>query len=220
VYWLKIDVFLFIMKRFYLFFAIFLAPALLLGQTAVELTREIEKAYLTGEAVQASFDLAGEKKITLTASLISSKYKYESSSETITNNGAEVTNYNKKLKQATINESKANSQNSTVATQDFFRFSTNYISSILTSKGSTYQLELTPKESLKKIYQQAGISSLIMEVARNAKKGSIKIKSILTNSKGIKQKAGNVKITSIAKQSDKLFTLSLPKDVKIVDLRD
>lgn len=173
-----------------------------------------------GEAVKATFDLAGEKKITLTASLISTKYLYETSSEKVVNDGTTVSNFNKKLKQVTINEVKTNKQNGTIGTQDFFRFSSNYSSSLLKSNKNLYSLELTPKESLKKLFEQAGISSLVVELTRNPKKKRVTIKSILANSKGIKQKAGNVKIISIAKAPIDLFTFSMPKGVKVVDLRD
>ncbi len=208
------------MRRFIVFFAIFLTSLSLRAQSASELTSEIEKTYLTGEAVKASFDLAGEKKITLTASLISTKYLYETSSEKVVNDGITVSNFNKKLKQVTINEVKTNKQNGTVGTQDFFRFSSNYSSSLLKSNKNSYSLELTPKESLKKLFEQAGISSLVVGLTRNPKKKTVTIKSILANSKGIKQKAGNVKITPIAKAPIDLFSFSMPKGVKVVDLRD
>ena len=208
------------MRRFIVFSAIFLTSLTLRAQSASELTSEIENAYLMGEAVKATFDLAGEKKITLTASLISTKYLYETSSEKVVNDGTTVSNFNKKLKQVTINEVKANKQNGTIGTQDFFRFSSNYSSSLLKSNKNSYSLELTPKESLKKLFEQAGISSLVVELTRNPKKKRVTIKSILANSKGIKQKAGNVKIISIAKAPIDLFTFSMPKGVKVVDLRD
>ncbi|HEY6171056.1 MAG TPA: hypothetical protein VIX80_02240 [Candidatus Kapabacteria bacterium] len=208
------------MTRFLTFSAILLTSLTLRAQTAPELTSEIEMTYLSGEAVKATFDLAGEKKITLVASLISTKYLYETSSEKVVNDGATVSNYNKKLKQVTINEVKTNKQSGSIGTQDFFRFSLNYTSSLLSSKKNSYSLELTPKESLKKLFEQAGVSSLIVDLTRDAKKKTIKINSILANTKGIKQKAGNVKITSIAKTPTDMFTLSMPKGVKVVDLRD
>jgi len=208
------------MTRFLTFFIILLASLTLRAQTAPELTSEIEKTYLSGEAVKATFDLAGEKKITLVASLISTKYFYETSGEKVVNDGATVSNFNKKLKQVTINEVKANKQNGSIGTQDFFRFSSNYSSSLLSSKKNSYILELTPKESLKKLFEQAGVSSLIVDLTRDTKKKTIKINSILANTKGIKQKAGNVKITSITKTPTDMFTFSMPKGVKVVDLRD
>jgi outer membrane lipoprotein-sorting protein len=190
------------------------------AKTASELTSEIEKTYLSGEAVKATFNLAQEKKITLTASLISAKYYFETSAEIVVNDGVTITNFNKKLKQVTINEVKANKHNSTVGTQDFFRFSSNYSSSLLKSNKNSYSLELTPKESLIKMFEQVGIRSLIVDLTRNPKKKTISIKSILANSKGIKQKAGNVNITSIAKAPIDMFTFSMPKGVTVVDLRD
>ncbi len=208
------------MTKFLTFCAILLTSLTLRAQTASELTAEIEKTYLSGEAVKATFDLAGQKKITLVASLISTKYLYETSSEKVVNDGVTVSNFNKKLKQVTINEVKANKQTGSIGTQDFFRFSSNYTSSLLSSKKNSYSLELTPKESLKKLYEQAGISSLVVDLARDTKKKTITIKSILANTKGIKQKAGNVKITSITKAPAEMFTFSMPKGVKVVDLRD
>jgi outer membrane lipoprotein-sorting protein len=208
------------MIRFLAFFIILLTSLSLRAQTASELTSEIEKTYLSGEAVKATFDLAGEKKITLVASLISTKYFYETSGEKVVNDGATVSNLNKKLKQVTINEVKANKQNGSIGTQDFFRFSSNYTSSLLSSKKNSYSLELTPKESLKKLYEQAGVSSLVVDLVRDSKKKTVTIKSILANSKGIKQKAGNVKITSIQKTPADMFTFPMPKGVKVVDLRD
>lgn len=197
-----------------------LASLTLRAQTASELTSEIEKTYLSGEAVKATFDLAGEKKITLVASLVSTKYLYETSGEKVVNDGSTVSNFNKKLKQVTINEVKTNKQSGSIGTQDFFRFSSNYTSSLLSSKKNSYSLELTPKESLRKLYEQAGVTSLVVDLTRDTKKKTVTIKSILANTKGIKQKAGNVKITSIAKTPQDLFTFSMPKNVKIVDLRD
>lgn len=208
------------MTRFLVFFIILLTSLTLRAQTASELTSEIEKTYLSGEAVKAMFDLAGEKKITLVASLISTKYLYETSGEKVVNDGTTVSNFNKKLKQVTINEVKTNKQNGSIGTQDFFHFSSNYTSSLLSSKKNSYSLELTPKESLRKLFEQAGIASLVVDLTRNSKKKTITIKSILANSKGIKQKAGNVRITSIAKTPTDLFTFSMPKGVKVVDLRD
>jgi len=208
------------MTRFLTFCAILLTSLSLRAQTASELTAEIEKTYLSGEAVKATFDLAGEKKITLVASLISTKYLYETSNEKVVNDGATVSNFNKKLKQVTINEVKTNKQNGSIGTQDFFHFSSNYSSSLLSSKKNSYLLELTPKESLKKLFEQAGVASLIVDLTRDTKKKTITIKSILANSKGIKQKAGNVKIISIAKTPIDMFTFSMPKGVKVVDLRD
>jgi hypothetical protein len=208
------------MRRFIVFFAIFLTSLSLRAQSASELTSEIESTYLSGEAVKATFDLAGEKKIMLVASLISTKYLYETSTEKVVNDGGTVSNFNKKLKQVTINEVKTNTQNGSIGTQDFFRFSSNYSSSILSLKKNSFSLELTPKESLKKLYDQAGISSLVVDLTRDTKKKTVTIKSILANTKGIKQKAGNVKITSIAKTPTDLFTFSMPKGVKVVDLRD
>ena len=208
------------MTRFLVFFIILLTSLTLRAQTASELTSEIEKTYLSGEAVKAMVDLAGEKKITLVASLISTKYLYETSGEKVVNDGTTVSNFNKKLKQVTINEVKTNKQNGSIGTQDFFHFSSNYTSSLLSSKKNSYSLELTPKESLRKLFEQAGIASLVVDLTRNSKKKTITIKSILANSKGIKQKAGNVRITSIAKTPTDLFTFSMPKGVKVVDLRD
>ena len=208
------------MTRFLTFFVILLTSLTLRAQTASELTSEIEKTYLSGEAVKATFDLAGEKKITLVASLISTKYLYETSGEKVVNDGATVSNFNKKLKQVTINEVKTNKQNGSIGTQDFFRFSSNYTSSLLSSKKNSHSLELTPKESLRKLFEQAGIASLVVDLTRNPKKRTITIKSILANTKGIKQKAGNVKITSITKTPTDLFTFSMPRGVKVVDLRD
>lgn len=208
------------MRRFIAFSVIFLIALSLRAQSAPELISEIEKTYLSGEAVKATFDLAGEKKITLVASLISTKYLYETSTEKVVNDGVTVSNFNKKLKQVTINEVKTNKQNGSIGTQDFFRFSSNYTSSLLSSKKNSYSLELTPNESLKKLYGQAGISSLIVDLTRDTKKKTVTIKSILANTKGIKQKAGNVKITSITKTPADLFTFSIPKNAKVVDLRD
>lgn len=197
-----------------------LASLTLRAQTASELTAEIEKTYLSGEAVKATFDLAGEKKITLVASLVSTKYLYETTGEKVVNDGSTVSNFNKKLKQVTINEVKTNKQNGSIGTQDFFRFSSNYTSSLLSSKKNSFSLELTPKESLRKLYEQAGVTSLVVDLTRDTKKKTVTIKSILANTKGIKQKAGNVKITSVAKAPADMFTFSMPKGVKIVDLRD
>lgn len=208
------------MAKFFSFFGIFLAFSSLRAQTATELIAEIEKTYLSGEAVRASFNLGEKKKITITASLTSPKFLFETSSETIVNDGTTVTNYNIKLKQVTISNVASNKRITGVQTQHFFSFSTNYVTTIVKSNKQMFSLELTPKESLKNIFDQVGVTSLIVDLTRNPKQKTVKITSITANAKEMKRKAGNVKITPIPKAASNLFSFSYPKGVTILDLRD
>jgi outer membrane lipoprotein-sorting protein len=190
------------------------------SQTAAELVSEIERSYFATDAVKATFSFAGESAVTLYASSVSKSYRYETSSELVVCDGKTIWNYNKRLNQTTIDNARWGSVGSKTEMKDFFDFKKNYSAEITKHKNDRYELMLTPSGSLTELFKKMEITSLSFDLLRNAKKGTVTIKGITTNKKGIKEKAGNVKIASLKTMPKDIFIFTSPKGAKVVDIRE
>lgn len=195
-----------------------LLPVCAFGQSAAELTKEIEKTYLSGEAVSATFSLGEAGKMSLTVAPRSNKFRLETKKELIVSDGETMWNYNKERKQLVIDAAGGANKKNVMSISDIFIFSNNYSALLASSKKNTYELVLTPLDPVKKVFDKMEISSMTFSLERKGK--MLKIKSISANSRGVKTILGNVKISASKKTPAATFTFTSPKGVKVTDLRD
>ena len=207
-------------KRVLKICALLVLPLAAFGQSAIELTKEIETTYLSGEAVSATFSLGDAGKMSLTVSPHTNKFRLETKQELIVSDGATTWNFNKEKKQVVIDATGGAKRKDVMSISNIFIFSNNYSASLASSKRNKYELVLTPLDPVKTIFDKAGISSMIFSLERKAAGKPLKIKNISANSKGIKTKLGNIQITPMKKIPTSTFTFVPPKGVKVIDLRD
>jgi outer membrane lipoprotein-sorting protein len=208
------------MRVFWTFILLLTCAISARSQTAAELVSEIERSYFATNAVKATFSFAGESAVTLYGSSVSKSYRYETSSELVVCDGKTIWNYNKHLNQITIDNARWGSAGSKTEMKDFFDFTKNYSAEITKHKNDRYELMLTPSGLLTELFKKMEITSLAFDLQRNAKKGTVTIKGITTNKKGVNEKAGNVKITSLKTVPKDIFVFTSPKGAKVVDIRE
>ncbi len=208
------------MKRVkYLFFLVFL-PIVAFGQTAEELTKELERTYLAGEGISATFSLGAEGKMSLTVAPHTNKFRIETNKETIVSDGTTTWNFNKTTKHVVVDAVGKSNKKEMRSISEMFIFSNNYSSKVASSKKNSWALVLTPLDPVKKIFDQSGISSITFSLQRSSKAKPLIVTSIAANSGGIKTKLGNVKISVLKKIPQNTFSFIAPKEVKVTDLRE
>lgn len=188
-------------------------------QSAAAIVAELESLYLKGEGVAATFAFGSENAVELTVALRSQKYKLETAEETIVNDGAVVRRLNKTRNEVVLDYAqKKNSPASAPA--DLFNFSSNYSVKLLSSKGNTYSLQLTPKPQITEVFKQAEITNLIFDLQRPAKGKPLQVISITASGKGAKRKVTDVVIAPVMKFDGNEFNFTSPKGAKVIDLTE
>jgi outer membrane lipoprotein-sorting protein len=211
----KMNSILFYMKRNFIFLFLFI-PLISSAQTADEMAKELENLYSRGAGTSISFTLDGDKN-SLTFANTSAKFRIDNSTDLIISDGATIWHYGKKKKEVVID--KVDAKESTLSNVgELIKFSTNY-SGVLTKKKAGYELALTPSQNISKIMESIGGVSRLTFSFTKSKKG-ISISKITTRSAKGDIAAGNVKIQSLKKVDEKLFTFSPSKGIKVTDLRD
>ncbi|MEP7235075.1 MAG: hypothetical protein ABI778_07245 [Ignavibacteriota bacterium] len=196
---------------------IFLLPFSIYGQTAEEITKELEQLYSKGVGTTISFSLDGEKN-SITFASGTSDFRLESPTDLIISDGKTVWRYVKKKKEVIIDNATSKG-NSLASAEEILKFSSNY-SSVLSRKKSMYELQLSPSKSIEKLMQAAGgISQINFEFTRSTKSG-IQIKKITAHAASRSILISGVKISTLKKIPDGLFSYTPGKGVKITDLRD
>jgi outer membrane lipoprotein-sorting protein len=204
-------------RKFLLALAVCLIPLKASAQTADELAKELEDLYSQGEGTAISFTLEGEK-FSLTFAGNSSQFRIDNPTDLIISDGVTIWHYGKKKKEVVID--KADSKGGSLSNvHELIKFSSNY-SGVLGKKHNTYTLELTPSKDISKILESVGgISSVKFSFTRSAKSGIVINKITARSAKGDIAVA-NIKITTIKKLDNSLFTFTSPPSAKIIDLRE
>jgi outer membrane lipoprotein-sorting protein len=194
----------------------FLFPITSSAQTADEMAKELENLYSKGAATSISFTLDGDKNV-LTFANNSSKFRIDNSKDLIISDGVTIWHYGKSKKEVVVD--KVDTKGGSLSNiQELIRFSTNY-SSVLVKKKHTYELALTPSQNISKVMENIGGISRLNFVFTRSKKG-ISISKITARSAKGDIAAGNIKIRSMKKLDNSLFSFDTPKGVKMIDLRD
>jgi len=204
------------MRYVFLLISCFLLRSNLHAQTAQEMSKELETLYRKGAGTTISFSL-DDAKNSLTFSNTVSKFRIESPDDLIISDGATIWHLSKKKKEVVID--KISTKGSSLATaEELLKFSTNY-SSVLSHKKNVYELSLAPSANISKLMESiGGISLLIFTFTESHYKIDIKKISAKTSNKNYQ--VSNIKIKSLAKLDNKLFTFDPPKGVKVIDLRE
>jgi outer membrane lipoprotein-sorting protein len=187
-------------------------------QSASAIVTELESLYLKGEGIAATFSLGSEKEIKLLVALHSPKYKLETSQEVIVNDGAVVHRLNNLRKEVVLDY--ARKKNVAGSPVDLFNFSSNYTAKLISSKGNTYSLQLTPKASIAELYKQAEIKNLVFDLKRSAKGKPLQVVSITATGKAAKRKVTDVVIAPVMKFMGGEFDFVSPKGAKVIDLTE
>jgi outer membrane lipoprotein-sorting protein len=207
----------YISRSFFCLLAFLVLPITLSAQTADEMAKELESLYSKGEGTTISFVLDGEKN-SLTFKNSSPKFRLESPNDIIISDGTTIWHYGKKKKEVVIDKASRDAASLSNA-EEILKFSSNY-SGVLSHKHKLYELQLTPSKNIEKIMQSTGgISQITFVFSRSAKSG-IQIQKVSAKASSRNISVSNVKITSVKKLADAIFTYSPPKGVKITDLRD
>ena len=185
------------------------------AQTAQEMSKELENLYRKGEGTTISF-LLDDAKNSLTFSNTVSNFRIESPDDLIVSDGTTIWHLSKKKKEVVID--KISSKGTSLATaEELLKFSTNY-SSVLSHKKNTYELSLAPSANISKLMESIGGISLLTFTF--TKGHSIEVKKISAKTANKNYQVSNIKIKSLAKLDNKLFTFNAPKGVKVIDLRE
>lgn len=204
-------------RRILFALAVCLFPIAVFAQSADEMAKELENLYSQGEGTAISFTLDGEK-ISLTFAGSSSQFRIDNPTDLIISDGATIWHYGKKKKEVVID--KADSKGGSLSNvHELIKFSSNY-SGVLAKKHNTYNLELTPSKDISKILESVGgISLLKFGFTRSAKSGIVINKITARSAKG-DIAVGNIKIKTMKRLDNSLFTFTNPPGVKIIDLRE
>jgi outer membrane lipoprotein-sorting protein len=185
--------------------------------SAQDLAKMLEQQMLAGSAVSMKFKIKGGDQVTVTADINSKKVRIESNSMTIVSDGATVWNYQKKNNQVTIDAIGKSSalQNP----RDIFLFASNYAASLVSSKGNSYVLALTPNQKVQSILQSAGgVSKLTFTLG--IAKDKLTIRSASAESKGQNFETGGLTVKSLKSVKASEFAFAAPKGAKVIDLRE
>ena len=193
-------------------------PTYAIAQTAAGLAKELENFYRKTAGATITFSM-GYDRISLTFSNNSTKFRIDNSTDLIVSDGTTIWHFAKKKKEVVVD--KINSKGSALANaEEIMKFSTNYSAEILSQKDHTYEIRLTPLESIKSILLNLeGITALTLTLSRNATGTLVIIKAMATSVKA-ELAASNIKIKALKKLSPQLFLFTPPLGTKVIDLRD
>jgi len=204
------------MRSFLLLLGFIILPTSLFAQNADEMAKEIENLYRSGAGTSISFTLDGEKT-SLSFATSTSQFRVDMANDLIVSDGTTIWHYGKAKKEVAIDKIQGKS-GSLSNIEEIIKFSTNY-SGVLSHKGNTYELQLTPSSSISKLMESVGNISLLTFTFTKSHSG-IQMKKISARSSQRNFAIGNIKIKSLTKLDPKLFTFTTPAGAKVIDLRD
>ncbi len=192
-----------------------------LGQSSAdEIIAQVDKQINSGAAVKMKFKLPNTKGTSsILTDLGGRRARIVVGDLTIVTDGSTVWNYNSATKQLTI-DALSNNQNSALKSpQDIFKFGTNYTAEIVSQKGSTTTIKLTPNAQIQSLLSSIGaVQAITLTLSKSMHGYAIK-KAFFESSSG-SMLVSSVTISPVKSVTSSDFTFTPPSGSRTIDLRE
>jgi outer membrane lipoprotein-sorting protein len=202
------------MMYFFSYLAVILGfSAAAYAQTARDIAAALESTYFSGEAVKAVFQFGAAGTVTINAASDGSKYRIETRSLTLVNDGTAIYSYDRIRNRVTISDAP---KNSGAKVSDLLHLRDNYSAFVRSSSKNELTVAFIPNVNLKEASSQLKIDSLHCIVSKQ----KLNVKNIRIFSADESPQPGKLKITPIKKITGDIFLFQTPKGAHITDIRE